>query len=90
MKARINITLFCHYKNIELIYDGSQVAKPKTSFALDKNEQLLVYQWLKSVCFPDEYTLNISRLVNLEGCKLYGIKNHNCHVFMQTLIPLAY
>jgi hypothetical protein len=90
MKARINITLFRHCKNIELIYDGSQVAKPKTSFVLDKNEQLLVYQWLKSVRFPDGYASNISRLVNLEGCKLYGIKSHNCHVFMQTLIPLAY
>jgi hypothetical protein len=21
---------------------------------------------------------------------LYGIKSHDCHVFMQTLIPLAY
>jgi hypothetical protein len=59
MKARININLFCHYKNIELIYDGSKVAKPKTSFALDKNEQLLVYQWLKSVLFPDGYASNI-------------------------------
>jgi hypothetical protein len=23
MKTRIDITLFCHHKNIELIYDGS-------------------------------------------------------------------
>jgi hypothetical protein len=37
-----------------------------------------------------EYASNISRLVNLEDCKLYGMKSHTCHMFMQTLIPLAY
>ena len=48
-----NIPLFCHCKNMKLIYDGSLVAKPKSNFALDKNAQLLVYQWLKSLYFPD-------------------------------------
>ena len=33
---------------------------------------------------------NISRLVNIEDCRLYGMKSHDCHVFMQTLIPLAF
>jgi len=37
IKARKDITLFCHRKDIELIYVGSQVAKPKASFALNKN-----------------------------------------------------
>jgi hypothetical protein len=41
------------------------------------------------LCFPGD-TSNILRLVNLEDCKLYGMKSHGCHVFMQTLIPLAY
>jgi hypothetical protein len=90
IKARMDITLFCHHKNIDLVYDGSWVAKPKASFALDKNAQLLVYQWLKSLCFYDGHALNISRLVNLEDCRLYGMQSHDCHIFMQTLIPLAY
>ena len=30
------------------------------------------------------------RLVNTEECRLYEIKSHECHVFMQTLIPLAF
>ena len=40
--------------------------------------------------FPDEHTLNISKLMNLENCRLYRMKSHDCHVFIQTLIPLAY
>jgi hypothetical protein len=70
-----------------LVFYGSWVAKPKANFALKNNPQLLVSQWLKT---PDRHALNISRLVNLEECRLYGMKSHDCHMFMQTLIPLAY
>jgi hypothetical protein len=42
------------------------------------------------MCFPDGYALNISRLVNLEDDRFYRKKSHDCHVFMQTLIPLSY
>jgi hypothetical protein len=45
---------------------------------------------LKSLHFLDGHASNISRLVNLEDCILYGIKSHDYHVFMQTLIPLNY
>ena len=51
IKARKDITLFCHRKNTKLVNVVSQVTKPKASFTLDKNTQLLVYQWLKSLCF---------------------------------------
>jgi len=37
INSRINIPLFCHFKNMKLVYDGSRVVKPKASFALDKN-----------------------------------------------------
>jgi hypothetical protein len=72
---------------MKLVCDGSRVTKPAA--LLEKNTQLLVYKWLKSLCFPDGHALNISRLVITEECRLYGMKSHDCHVFMQTIIPLA-
>jgi hypothetical protein len=39
----IDIPLFCHFKNMKLAYDGSRMVKPKVSFALDKNAQLLIF-----------------------------------------------
>jgi hypothetical protein len=90
IKARLDLALFCNCKNMELVFDGSRVAKPRASFMLEKNAQLLVYKWLKSLCFPDGDALNISRLVNIEECRLYEMKSHDCHVFMQTLIPLFF
>jgi len=59
---------------MELVFYGSRVTKPKANFVLGKNAQLLVYQWFKSLSFPDGYASNISRLVNLEDYKLYGMK----------------
>jgi hypothetical protein len=66
IKARLDLALFYNRKNMELVCDGSWVAKPRASFILEKNAQLLVYKWLKSLCFSDGYVLNISRLVNME------------------------
>jgi hypothetical protein len=90
IKARLNIALFCNCKNMELVCDGSWVAKPRASFVLEKKAQLLVYKWLKSLFFPNGYASNISRLVNMEEYRLYGMKSYDYHVFMQTLILLAY
>jgi hypothetical protein len=90
IKARLDIALFCNRKNMEFVCDGSQVAKPRASFVLEKNAQLLVYKWLKSLRFPDGHASNISRLVNTEEYILYGMKSLDCHVFMQTLISLTY
>jgi hypothetical protein len=82
IKAIMDITSFFTIKIWGLVFDESRVAKPKASFALEKNAQLLVYQWLKTLRFPDGHALNISSLVNLEECRLYGMKSHDCHVFM--------
>jgi hypothetical protein len=37
IKARMDISLFYHRKNMELIYNESRVAKLKTSFVLYNN-----------------------------------------------------
>jgi hypothetical protein len=90
IKTILDLALFCNHKNMELVCDGSRVAKPRANFVLEKNAQLLVYKWLKSLRFPDGHASNISRLVNIEECRLYGMKSHDYHVFMQTLIPLPF
>jgi len=90
IKARLDIALFCNCKNMELVCDESRVAKLRASFVLEKNAQLLVYKLLKTLHFLDGHASNISRLVNTEECRLYGMKSHDYHMFMQTLIPLAF
>ncbi|XP_063950089.1 uncharacterized protein LOC135152874 [Daucus carota subsp. sativus] len=35
------------------------------------------------------YSSNISRCCNVEECTFYGFKSHDCHIFLQKLLPLA-
>lgn len=90
IKVIKDLALHCDHGNMDLINDGFHVANLKASFVVDKDAQLLVYEWLKSLWFPDEYTSNIARFKNLEGYKLYEIKNHDNHEFMLILIPIIY
>jgi len=83
IKARLDIALFCNRKNMELVCDGSRVAKLRASLVLEKNTQL-VYKWLKSLRFVDGHASNISMLVNTEECRLHGMKSHDCHVHANT------
>ena len=38
---------------------------------------------------PDRYSTNISRCVKLKERKISGMKNHNNHILMQQLFPIA-
>jgi len=59
IKARLDVALFCNRKNMALVCDVSRVTKPRASFVLEKNAQLLVYKWLNSLCFLDGHASNI-------------------------------
>ncbi|KAI5312115.1 hypothetical protein L3X38_041288 [Prunus dulcis] len=52
----------------------------------DKKEFL---KFVSSVKFPDGYASNIARCVNVDGGKFTGLKSHDCHVFMQRLLPVG-
>ena len=48
-------------------------------------------KWLKNdVKFPDGYASKIGRCVDMQGGKLQGMKSHDCHVFMERLLPVAF
>ena len=46
--------------------------------------------WVKQLKFPNGYVSNIARGVNVIEGKIYGMKSHDCHIFMQRLLPLAF
>jgi hypothetical protein len=52
IKARLDVALFCNRKNMELVCDESRVAKPRASFVLEKNAQLLATNGLRVCVFP--------------------------------------
>ncbi|KAL3537021.1 hypothetical protein ACH5RR_000387 [Cinchona calisaya] len=39
---------------------------------------------------PDGYASNLARYVDRDGGKLLGMKSHDCHMFMEQLLPSAF
>jgi len=91
LKARLDIQLYCKKPNLHLQQDTSgRVYKPKATYSLHKKQQQEVLSWMKELSFPDGYASSISRCVKEAQCKVLGMKSHDCHVFIQRLLPTAF
>ncbi|RVW29139.1 hypothetical protein CK203_102563 [Vitis vinifera] len=71
------------------IQRGNRVILPAACYSLTSNEKKEFCKFLKEVKVPDGYASNISRCVQVNERKIFGLKSHDCHVLMQQLLPLA-
>ncbi|KAK4390162.1 hypothetical protein Sango_2079500 [Sesamum angolense] len=46
--------------------------------------------WIGHLKFPDGYTSNLARCVDMKEMRLHGMKSHDCHVFMLKFIPIVF
>nr|GMC60688.1 uncharacterized protein LOC109190933 [Ipomoea batatas] len=63
---------------------------PKASYSLHRTNQLAVYEWLETLKLPDGFSSNLATCVDSTSSKLIGMKSHDCHIFMQFLLPVAF
>ncbi|XP_074267462.1 uncharacterized protein LOC141590803 [Silene latifolia] len=84
--SRKELKRFCDRPKLHIRKDGS---KPKAIFTLDKAQRKALCQWLGKLKFPDRYASDFKRCVDLKKLKLQGLKSHDCHVFMERLLPVA-
>ncbi|KAF5465155.1 hypothetical protein F2P56_015186 [Juglans regia] len=76
-------------KELHLMQQGDRCAMPHACFTLNGDERKMFCEWLADVKFPDGFAANISRCVSVRDCKITGMKSHDCHVFLQRLLPIA-
>ncbi|XP_026452318.1 uncharacterized protein LOC113352753 [Papaver somniferum] len=76
-------------KEMHLTKRGNKLIKPPASYTLSVPERKILCEWLKSVKFPDGYASNIARCVKEKDGKVSGMKSHDCHVFLQWILPVA-
>ncbi|KAL0402748.1 UNVERIFIED_CONTAM: hypothetical protein Slati_4304700 [Sesamum latifolium] len=89
LNARKDLTIICD--RLELQVDEHRLnVMPKVVYTLTKDQKRKVCEWVKCLRFPDEYASNLSRCVDMMGLRLHGMKSHDCHIFMQKLIPVAF
>ena len=79
-KPREYLKEFCHRP--ELHRDENANKYPKAYYTFDKDGKEQLCKWIKKLKFPDGYVSNLGRCVDLGGNKLYGMKSHDCHIFM--------
>ncbi|KAL0292626.1 UNVERIFIED_CONTAM: hypothetical protein Sangu_2528400 [Sesamum angustifolium] len=49
-----------------------------------------ICEWITHLKFSNGYTSNLARCVNMKELRIHGMKSHDCHVFMQKLIQIAF
>ncbi|KAL8135872.1 hypothetical protein AgCh_010474 [Apium graveolens] len=92
-KARLDLKDICKRPALELQKSSNgKTVKPHTSYTLTKKQIEDVCTWIKSLKLPDGYASNIARCVTdkTPHGKLKGMKSHDCHVFLERLLPIAF
>ncbi|XP_058731844.1 uncharacterized protein LOC131603526 isoform X1 [Vicia villosa] len=90
-KARLDLPLNCLRGDLEMVtLPNGKMAKPKAKFSLTSEEAKLVCRWIKELKMPDGYASNLSRCSDVTKGRMKGMKSHDCHVFMECLLPIAF
>ncbi|GKD37364.1 putative transposon, En/Spm-like protein [Tanacetum coccineum] len=89
IKARKDVKKYCNRAELHIRQVRTKDMKPKVSYTLTKPQVSKNCEWLTHLKFPDGYASNLGGCVSLEDQTFYSFKSHECHVFMQRLLPIA-
>ncbi|GAB2270553.1 hypothetical protein Dimus_038857 [Dionaea muscipula] len=89
LNARLDLKAMNIRPELHPIEKDNKFVIPGASYTLPKKEKHMFCKFLKEVKFPDGFSSNISRCVNLKDEKISGMKSHDCHIFLQHLLPHA-
>ncbi|KAL0284718.1 UNVERIFIED_CONTAM: hypothetical protein Sangu_2812000 [Sesamum angustifolium] len=63
---------------------------PKAICTLSKERKRRVCKWICDLKFPDGYASNLACCADMMQLQMHGMNSHDCYVFMQNLIPIAF
>ena len=89
LNARKDINLYCSRPEIAINDENSRLMR-KAVYTLTKEQKKKICEWVHCLRFPYGYASNLARCIDMNEYKLRGMKSHDCHVFMQRLIPIAF
>ena len=77
--------------DLELIQlPNGKLAKSKPNYTFSPKDVKSIYKWMTELRMLDGYASNIARCANPEKGTLHGMKSHDCHVFMECLLQIAF
>ncbi|XP_042972958.1 uncharacterized protein LOC122304759 [Carya illinoinensis] len=89
INSRRDLEVLGFRKELHLKCEGDKISMPHASYMLHGDERSTFCHWMANLKFPDGFVSNISRCVSVRDCKISGLKSHDCHVFLQRLLPIA-
>ncbi|XP_042975467.1 uncharacterized protein LOC122306950 [Carya illinoinensis] len=89
INSRRDLELLGYRKELHLRREGDHVTMPHALYTLHGDERKKLCEWLRDIKFPDGFSSNISNCLSTRDCKIIGLKSHDCHVFLQRLLPIA-
>ena len=90
-KSRMDVVEICDRPKLHLHSGPSgRLVKPKAKFVLPVDKRRELCEWVKELQMPDGYCSNLRNIVDPNEAKFNNMKSHDCHVFMETLLPIAF
>ncbi|CAL2227831.1 unnamed protein product [Prunus armeniaca] len=89
IKARLDLERMGIRRGLWMNKDSDKARRDLEFFSMKPNDNKEFLKFVSSVKFPDGYASNIARCVNVNGGKFTRLKSHDCHVFMQRLLPMG-
>jgi len=90
VKARQDLELLCNRPSLHLYQRNGKWQRPRAPYCIDKDDKPKILNWFQELKFPDGYASNIRRGVNLLQKKIFGLKSHDFHIFIERILPVAF
>ena len=91
IKARVDQETLCH-RPLQNMREGKgkqKWSKPKAWFNLGRPAMREIILWVKMhLMFPDGYAANLKRGASLEKLKIFGLKSHDWHIWLERVMPV--
>ncbi|KAL0401572.1 UNVERIFIED_CONTAM: hypothetical protein Slati_4187100 [Sesamum latifolium] len=89
LNAQKDLKIICNRSELEVDERRSNVML-KAIYILINDQKRRICEWISHFKFPDGYASNLASCVDMKELRMHGMKSHNCHVFMQKFIPIAF
>jgi hypothetical protein len=88
-KARLDMQNLGIRQDQHPVVENGKYTLPPSLYSLGRDQKKMLCTFLQGVRMPDGYASNIKRCVDVNGCKVSGLKSHDYHVILQKLLPLV-
>jgi len=91
--AKLKMDVAEIYDRLELhLHSGpsGKSVKPKAKFVFPVDKQRELCEWVMELQMPDGYCSNLRNSVDPNEAKFNNMKSSDCHVFMETLLSIAF